>query len=93
MEKVKSLTGFTYTWNDNAPEDYDRNTELVGVSAQAVQSVLPQIVSLAPFDKDTETGESVSGENYLTLSYEKLVPLLIEAVKELAAKVEELENK
>lgn len=93
LEKVKSLTGFTYTWNDNAPEDYDRNTELVGVSAQAVQSVLPQIVSLAPFDKDTETGESVSGENYLTLSYEKLVPLLIEAVKELAAKVEELENK
>lgn len=93
LEKVKSLTGFTYTWNDNAPEDYDRNKELVGVSAQAVQSVLPQIVSLAPFDKDTETGGSVSGENYLTLSYEKLVPLLIEAVKELAAKVEDLQNK
>ena len=23
LEKVKSLTGFTYTWNENAPEDYD----------------------------------------------------------------------
>ena len=93
LAKVKSLSGFTYTWNDNAPSEYDKNKELVGVSAQAVQSVMPQIVSLAPFDKDTETGQSVSGENYLTLSYDKLVPLLIEAVKELAAKVDELENK
>jgi hypothetical protein len=93
LSKVKSLSGFTYTWNENAPDDYDKDKELVGVSAQAVQSVLPQIVSLAPFDKDTETGESISGENYLTLSYDKLVPLLIEAVKELAAKVDELENK
>lgn len=93
LKKVQSLTGFTYTWNEKAPEDFERDKEYVGVSAQAVQEVLPQIVSPAPFDKDTETGESVSGENYLTLSYEKLVPLLIEAVKELAAKVEELENK
>ena len=42
-----------------------------------------------------ETGEiiSKSGENYLTVDYSRLVPLLIEAIKELNNKVETLESK
>jgi len=61
----------------------------VGVSAQEVKAVLPEVVSAAPFDLD-EKGESKSGENYMTVNYEKLVPLLIEAIKELKAEVEAL---
>jgi hypothetical protein len=55
----------------------------VGVSAQAVKEVLPEVVSLAPFDVDNlDSTKSKSGENYLTIQYEKLVPLLIEGMKE-----------
>jgi hypothetical protein len=60
---------------------------LVGVSAQ-VQEVLPEAVKPAPFD----TLNGISGENYLTVQYEMLVPLLIEGIKELSVKVDRLEN-
>jgi hypothetical protein len=62
---------------------------LVGVSAQEVE-VLPEAVKPAPFD--TLNGISESGENYLTVQYEMLVPLLIEGIKELSVKVDRLEN-
>ena len=68
----------------------------VGVSAQSVQRVLPEAVALAPFDYETsETGEitSKSGENYLTVDYSRIVPLLIEALKELSNKIDILEAK
>lgn len=93
LSKVKSLEGFSYTWNDVAPDDFNKEQENVGVYAQDVEAVLPQVVKQAPFDIDPSTRQSVSGENYLTVQYEMLVPLLIEAIKELSAKVEELENK
>jgi hypothetical protein len=56
-----------------------------------VQAVLPEVIKPAPFDTD-ENGASKSGENYLTVQYEKIVPLLIEAIKELSKKVELLEQ-
>jgi hypothetical protein len=74
----------------------------LGLSAQEVQRVFPNIVSLAPFDRKvylpnktkTDTSpESKSGENYLTIDYSKLVPVLVEAIKELKAEIEELKKK
>jgi hypothetical protein len=38
-------------------------------------------------------GVSKSGENFLTVKYEKIVPLLIEAIKEQQKQIEELQNK
>jgi hypothetical protein len=58
----------------------------VALSAQAVQRIQPEAVALAPFDRETD-GTSKSGENYLTVQYERLVPLLVEAIKELRAEV------
>ena len=83
LEKVLSLSGFTYNFNEIG-ESLGFNTELthVGVSAQQIQAVLPEAVAPAPANND-----------YLTVKYEKIVPLLIEAIKELADKVEKLEQK
>jgi len=59
------------------------------VFAQDVQAVLPEAVKLAPFDNNGNN-ESISGENYLTVQYEKIVPLLIEAIKEQQKQIDEL---
>jgi hypothetical protein len=55
-----------------------------------VQKVLPHIVKPAPFDIDDINKKSKSGKDYLTIQYEKIVPLLLEAIKELKAEVEGL---
>ena len=93
LDKVKSLSGVYYTMNDVAKANgYDSDETQVGVLAQEVEAVLPEIVKAAPFDLD-ENGNSKSGENYKTVQYEKLVPLLIEAIKELKAEVDALKGK
>jgi len=93
LDKVAKLSGVYYTFNDTAKSyGYDSDEEHVGVIAQEVEAVLPQIVKAAPFDLD-ENNNSKSGEHYKTVQYEKLVPLLIEAINELQAKVKVLEAK
>ena len=95
LSKVCSLRGVTYNANDIAASFGYTKEEQVGVIAQEVEEVLPQIVKPAPFDIDVdENGNEISrsGENYKTVKYEKLVPLLIEAIKELSEKVRRLEN-
>ena len=82
VDKIKKLTGITYTGNDVASNyGYDVNKRQAGVFADEVESVLPEIVRPAPFDI-ADDGGSKSGEYYKTVQYEKLVPLLIEAIKE-----------
>jgi hypothetical protein len=81
IEKVLSLNGILYTPNTLAETfGYDINKKLVGLFADEVEAVLPEAVRPAPFDQDLE-GNSISGENYRTVQYEKIVPLLIEAIK------------
>lgn len=93
LDKVLALRGVTFNANQKALEvGYTDTSEQVGVIAQEVQKVLPQAVKFAPFDQelseDGTTFTSKSGENYLTVQYERLAPLLIEAIKELNAKIE-----
>jgi hypothetical protein len=92
--KINQLEGFTYNWNTLSPL-YNCNitNKEVGVSAQAVKEVLPEVVSLAPFDVDNlDSTKSKSGENYLTIQYEKLVPLLIEGMKEQQCTINTLKS-
>ena len=73
LDKVKKLTGYYFKENDLARSfGYDNDKRQVGVSAQEVESVLPEVVTEAPFNAE-----------YKSVWYEKLVPLLIEAIKEL----------
>jgi len=91
IDKIKKIDGFTFNWNDKANQlaGYNKDISVSGVYAQQVQEVLPEAVKLAPFDNDGNDN-SISGENYLTVQYEKLVPLLLESIKELNKKVEDL---
>jgi len=94
LEKVASLRGVTYEPNSIAESFGYKKESLVGVLAGDVEKVLPQAVKSAPFDimlyEDNEI--SRSGENYKTVQYEKLVPLLIEAIKELNNQIKELKG-
>ena len=102
LDKVLSLNGVTFDWKQEA-FDAGFNPKVkvgdAGVLAQQVQAVLPQAVKPAPFDIAAD-GSSISGKDYLTVQYEKLAPLFIEAIKEqqiqielLKAEIEELKNK
>jgi hypothetical protein len=82
LDKVASLEGFYYEANETAQELGYKVKREVGVSAQQVQKVLPEIVSPAPID-----------DKYLTIDYERLVPLLIEAIKELKQEIDVLKGK
>jgi hypothetical protein len=83
LDKVCQIETLLYHANETAVElGYDASIQEVGVTAQSVQKVQPEVVVPAPVNA-----------NYLTVRYEKLVPLLIEAIKELKAEVDILKNK
>ena len=83
LEKVQSIRGFTYSHNETAKElGFKDERRWSGVSAQEIEKVLPEAVFPSPVD-----------DKYLTVQYEKLVPLLIEAIKELKTEIDELKNK
>lgn len=82
LDKVLSLDGFHYEANETAQAlGYQAKPE-VGLSAQQVQAVLPEVVCPAPINAD-----------YLTIHYERIIPLLVEAIKEQNKKIEALEAK
>jgi hypothetical protein len=82
LDKVMRLSGFTYNFNEIGQSlGFDGSIRYVGVSAQEVQAVLPEAVKPAPADP-----------NYITVQYEKIVPLLIEAIKELKEEINELKG-
>jgi hypothetical protein len=92
IEKVKTIETFYYTHGDRARElGYEGSEIQVGVSAQSVQAVAPELIHRAPVDDDGEGG-SVTGESYITVDYPRLVPLLIESIKQLSAEIEELKK-
>jgi hypothetical protein len=79
IEKVKELRGVTWEWNEEA-SDIVKQTPNVGVIAQEVEKVLPELVH------DRENG-------YKGVDYSKLTGLLIEVVKTQQEKIESLESR
>jgi len=76
LAKVLSISGNTFTWNEKSSHEGND----IGVIAQEIEKVLPEIVT-------------TRDNGYKAIQYEKLTALLIEAVKELSAKVDDLTNK
>ena len=90
LDKVEQLNGYYYEWNDVAKDidkDAFKNGMEVGVSAQEIEKVLPEVVTEAPIVKIHELDT-----DYKTVYYDKVVPLLIEAIKELKSQIKELEQ-
>ena len=79
LHKVEQLNAYTYDWISEYNDDGVRQ---IGLISQEVQKVLPEVVAPAPID-----------DKYLTVRYERLVPLLIEAIKELRSELDELKAK
>jgi hypothetical protein len=85
LSKVMTLNGYYYTENETAKSlGYDNNERQVGVSAQEVMAIMPEVVKDAPINFTEGVPE---GADYKTVQYEKLVPLLIEAIKELKREI------
>jgi hypothetical protein len=99
VDKIKQLKGVTFDWNEKSEElgfEPSTKTNDVGVIAQDVEAVFPQLVQLAPFDIGSdEDGKatSKSGEDYKTVNYARLTAVLIEAVKEQQQQIDELKAK
>ena len=77
LEKISKISGYEFDWNDKQ-STYSGHD--VGVIAQEIEQIIPEVV--------TEREDGLKA-----VKYEKLVPLLIESIKELSAKVEKLESK
>jgi hypothetical protein len=80
LDKVKSLTGVEFDWKQETKHVHGYEGHDVGVIAQEVQAVLPEAI---------RTNDS----GYLSVRYEKMIALLIEANKELASEVEQLKTR
>lgn len=94
LDVIQNLNGFKYKTNDLGKSfGFDDKIE-IGLNAQEVLKNIPEIVSIAPFDsyKDGDEIKSKSGENFLSLRYERIIPYLIEAIKELKKENEEIKK-
>jgi hypothetical protein len=80
LDKIDGIRGVEFDWNEKSPGWAKERGHDVGVIAQEVQKVVPEIVV-----------ERKNG--YLGVDYKRIVPLLIESVKELRQEVNDLKKK
>ena len=77
LEVIENINGYMFKWDT---DDEKNGLTDLGVIAQEVQKELPFLVT-------------TNGNGNLAVKYQSLIPLLIEAIKELSNKVKELEEK
>lgn len=77
LDKLSKINGVSFNWNEISHKETGKKD--IGVIAQEIEEVLPEIV---------ETRDN----GYKAVDYPKLTALLIEAVKELSNKVKKLED-
>ena len=83
LDKVSQIQGVEFDWKPLSDEEkrsiHGNEGHDVGVIAQEVEKILPEVV------QERDNG-------YKAVKYEKIIPLLVEAIKELQAEVQELKN-
>lgn len=79
IEKIINLNGNRYDWNENMKNLTDETGTEYGVLAQEVQKEFPEMV--------------VKGnDGYLRVDYIQLIPVMIEAIKELKQEIDQLKQ-
>ena len=82
LSRIQNINPVEFKWNEEAQTKYDADDNPhVGLIAQEVEATVPEIVKPSPWNGQ-----------YKTLQYEKMVPILLSAIKELNEKVEKLEQ-
>lgn len=77
LDKILSLDAINFTWNENQQTYQGKD---VGLIAQQVQKIAPEIV--------------IEGsDGYLKIKYEKIIPLLIGAIREQEELIKQIEEK
>jgi hypothetical protein len=82
LDKIKELRGVSFDWNKGSR----KGQRDLGLIAQEVEKVLPELVreKKMPLIDDKE---------YLTVDYDKMVAVLVEAIKEQQVQIDELKTK
>ena len=75
--KVQQIRGVTFDWNEKSNKLQQEKGHDVGLIAQEVEKVLPEVVQIRE-------------DGIKAISYEKVVPLLVEAIKEQQVTIENL---
>tara|TARA_R100000742_G_C4226386_1_gene48924 strand:+ start:169 stop:636 length:468 start_codon:yes stop_codon:yes gene_type:complete len=73
--KVKQIGGYTFTWNEKSHEIQQEKGKDVGLIAQEVEKVLPEVIQIRE-------------DGIKAIAYDKVVPLLVESIKELSQMLE-----
>jgi hypothetical protein len=76
LDKISKIGGYSFEWNDKQ-ETYEGKD--FGVIAQEIEEIMPEIVT-------------TRDNGYKAVKYEKLIPLLIESIKELKSELDKLKS-
>ena len=78
--KVQQIRGVTFDWNEKSGKIAQEKGHDVGLIAQEVEKVLPEVIQIRE-------------DGIKAIAYEKVVPLLVEAIKEQQTLIENLSNR
>jgi hypothetical protein len=87
LDKIMALRGVEYDWTATSR----KGTHDIGLIAQEVEEVIPELIT----EHELCTGEFSSGneKTFKTVNYDKIVGVLIEAIKEQQVQIDELKTK
>ena len=85
LAKLKRLSGVSFIWKDKSEFIGNVGKTDFGIIAQEVEKVFPEVVHASSNTTD-------DGDNYKTVAYEKLIPVLIESIKELSVRLTAIED-
>lgn len=85
LDKVLNLQGVSFTWNKEVSSYVGRIRENdIGFIAQEVEKVIPELI--------TETTVSDLDYSIKNVDYDRLIPVLVEAIKEQQQQIEDLKR-